>query len=98
MINLILRISFPIFENLDEPPCYVWQCAHFAMLQYLNCLGDWHHIYYLLCALPYTTAHFFGSLVFAMLRQYVKRDNMINMITITNLFDTNMHSYKYNII
>ena len=36
--------------------CYVRQCWLF-MLNYLNCLGDQCHIYYLLCALWYTAAH-----------------------------------------
>ena len=62
------------------------------MLYDLNCLGDWHHVYYyLLCALQYAIAHL-RFLFFATLRQYIIRDNVTNMITITTLIDTNIHS------
>ena len=36
--------------------CCVRQWLLFYALL-LNCLDDWHHLYYLLCALQYTTVH-----------------------------------------
>ena len=43
--------------------CYVRQCL-FLMFNCLDCLGDWCHVYSILCALQYTTAHLWVSLVF----------------------------------
>ena len=34
---------------------YIRECLLSCKLL-LNCLGDWHHVYHLLCALQYTTA------------------------------------------
>ena len=53
---VLLGISSFSFEIPDETPCYVRQWSlSYALLLKLS--EDWHHVYYLLCALHYTTAH-----------------------------------------
>ena len=51
----------------------------------LEFLGDWHHVYYLLCTLQYTTALLQVPFLHTR-RWYIIRNNMTNMITITNLY------------
>ena len=56
IINTRIWISLFIFEIPDETPCYVRQCL-LLMLICLDCLGEQCHIYSILGALWYTTAH-----------------------------------------
>ena len=59
-----IGISSFIFEISDKPLCYVRQCSH-LMLNYLDCLGDWCHIYsYNMCTVICRCSSL-GSLVFA---------------------------------
>ena len=57
--------------------------AFFALL--FNCLGDWCHLYHLLCALQYTTAGLWIPFLCNAQAEF-KKDNMTNMSTIIRLY------------
>ena len=74
-----LTSSFP------ELSCVMYGSACLAVLCYLNCLGDWHQ-YIIYCVHCDTQLLIFRFLFFATHRQYERKDNVTNMITITTLY------------